>query len=160
MSRPFGWQRDYLVVDQFRTLVEQRANDVTDRDLYFSVRDEYGLVPLPRRLKVMLMNLHDVVMVHNRGKFTVANVHELCEKVSVPPGLPVASKLTLVMAVGCTQQLALPFDADEEDEAEMARMAERHIFLNYFAEKFEGEHISSSIARVNALLQFTLSHEL
>ena len=73
-------QRDFMTPDQFIHCFEQATVDVEDDALYFAVRETYDIVPLPRKAKAMLSNLHNQCRKHN-ATFTPAQVKELCEKV-------------------------------------------------------------------------------
>ena len=75
-------ENDSLSCDQFLACFAQATEDVADDTLYFAVRNTYDVVPLPRKVKAMLSNLHNQCMLRG-ANFTPGEVRELCDKVSL-----------------------------------------------------------------------------
>lgn len=78
-------QGEFLPADQFISLFAQATvEDVPDDHMYFAVRATYDIVPVHRKVKAMLANLHNQCLRHG-ATFTPEQVAELCEKVSRVP---------------------------------------------------------------------------
>lgn len=127
-------EADYLTADQFITCFAQATlEDVPDDQMYFAVREAYDVVPLPRKVKAMLSNLHNQC-VARKATFAPGEVHELCEK------------------------LSLPFDGAEESAAELVGLRYKHNFIDYFARKFEGADVATVLVRLKAILMYAATH--